>query len=105
MTRTLLLAVAAAAAATAVPATAEQRVVSTTVHFADLNLTSAADRVVLNDRLGTAIRRMCRAYGKQTDAEQITAEGCVAEARADAEAKLGRLNGGAGSVEVMSMMR
>jgi UrcA family protein len=105
MTRTILLAVAAAAAVVAVPATAEPRVVSTTVHFGDLNLTNAADRSVLNDRLGTAIRKMCRAYGKQTDAEQITSDGCVAEARADAESKLGRLTGGAGSVEVMSLMR
>lgn len=105
MTRTLMLAAAAAVATVAVPAMADQRVVSTTIMLADLDLGVAADRAELNDRVGTAIRRMCRGYGKQTEAERLTSEGCMIEAQADADAKLRSLGAGVGEVEVTALMR
>ena len=104
-TRTLL---AAAAAVIAAPAFAESpaaEIVETKVSYADLNLSSAAGRATLDNRVKGAARFVCGSVDGPSIAEHNRHQKCRSSALAEANAQVDEVLARRGSVTVLAARR
>jgi len=85
----------AAAFAIAMPAAAHALPASQAVSYADLDLSRPADVARLRQRLADALENVCGSYATSESWQEREIARCRAGARAEADARLARLTGGA----------